>query len=73
MEVGELALFLSGLHDGINDVGSNVLDSVQTETNILPIRSKGSHRMIDIRRKHRDAHVTAFRQIESTTVLVVLR
>ena len=73
LEVGELSLFPSGLHDGINDVSSNVLNRVQTETNILPIRSKGSHRMINIGRKNRNSHVTTFRQIKRTAILVVLR
>ena len=61
------------LDNCVNDVHTNILNSIQTKANVLAIRSKGAHRGIDIRRKDGNSHMAALRQVERTPVLIVFR
>ena len=73
MEGGELAFLVTHLDNRVDNVRTNILNSVQTKANVLTIRGKGTHRGIDIGGKNSNSHVAALRQIERTPILIVLR
>ena len=73
LEGSELALLMTRLDDRVDNVRTNILNSIQTKANVLTIRSKGAHRSIDIRRKNSNSHVATLCQVERTSILIVLR
>ncbi len=73
LERGETSLFRTSLHDRIDDRATHVLDGVQAKADRLTVRRKVTHRRIHVRGQDRDVHVAALRQVERTTILVVLR
>ena len=73
LERGETPLLGTSLHDRIDDRATHVLDGVQAEADRLAVRRKVTHRRVHVRRQDRDVHVTALRQVQGSTILVVLR
>ena len=73
LERGETPLLGAGLHNRIDDRATNILDGIQAEADRLTVRCEVTHRRIHVGRQNRDVHVAALRQVERTTILVVLR
>ena len=73
LERGKPSLLSTGFHDGVDDRAAHVLDGVQAEANRLAVRRKVTHRRVHVRGQDRDVHVATLRQVQGSTILVVLR
>ena len=70
-EVGEGALLAAGGDDGVDDVGADVADRAEPEADVVADRGEVAHRLVDVGRQHRDAHLAALGEVDRRLVLVV--
>ena len=73
LERGETPLLGAGFYNRVDDRTAHVLDGVQAEADRLAVRRKVTHRRVHVRGQDRDVHVTALRQVQGSTIFVVLR